>query len=310
MRTKIPASRARECPDALPPNDAHNAENPGTHAPGSPNRGGLTWFALLVLALPVGAQTPSVATVGMSGTLADVVIPGPELEPKPIAGRADPIVVRVVRVHPHGTAKRYTLEWYGLAPGDYDLRDSLRRVDGQPLTAEVPNLPVHVDPVLPPGQVQPNALPLTPVPAIGGYWTIVRVALVLWVLGLAALIASMIPRRKSRPAAVARSQSLADRLRPLVEGAVAGTLSAGELAALERSLYSLWRKRLRLETLPPEQALARMRADAEAGPLLNQLERWLHHPASGDSIDVANLLEPYRRISARELPAEPGVASV
>lgn len=272
----------------------------------------MTRFALfcgLLLAGPAAGTEPvSAATVGMSARLDDLVIPGPELEAKPLAGREAAVVVRVVRVDPHGTAKRYALEWYGLDPGTYDLRNSLRRADGQPLGADVPSLPVRVDPVRPPGQVEPNSLPPTPTPRIGGYRLIVWAVCVLWGVGLVALLLSFfLPRRRVRAAAVVPVVSLADRLKPLVAGAVAGTLSAAELAALERALLTLWRKRLRLDRADPEAALARLHADPAAGPLLRQLEAWLHRPAAGEAIDVAALLAPYRSIAAGELDLDAGV---
>ena len=56
------------------------------------------------------------------------VLPGSELEVKPI-GERTPIVLRIVRVFPHGTAFRYDLEYYGLEPGSFDLKDYLQRKD-------------------------------------------------------------------------------------------------------------------------------------------------------------------------------------
>ena len=272
---------------------------------------GVGWLGafLLLLGSTASADPLATATVGMSQTLSEVVIPGPELEAKPIAGRAAPVVLRIVRIDPHGNARRYTIDWYGLDPGDYDLRDFLRRKDGQPLTAEVPRLPVRVEATLPPGQIEPSQIPPTPAPAIGGYWSLVRAAMIVWVLGFALLIALMVPRGKPKLKPAKPPQSLADKLRPLVAGAVAGTLAPGELAALERSLLALWRKRLKLEAADPGVALATMHADPNAGPLLNQLEVWLHHPDAAESVDVAKLLEPYRRLSPDELPAEVGVAN-
>ena len=271
----------------------------------------LTRYALLAVlaAGPVSAADPAaVATVGMSGRLTDLVLPGPELEAKPLAGREAALVVRVVSVDPHGTARRYTLDWYGLDPGTYDLRDCLRRVDGRPLSADVPAVVVRVDAIRPPGQVEPNALPPTAVPAMGGYKQLVYAAVAVWGLGLVAILLSFVlPGRRVRVAAEVKPVSLADRLRPLVAGAVAGTLSGTELADLERALLALWRKRLNLETADPDRALAALQADAAAGPLLTQLELWLHKPGAAGPVDVAALLEPYRSIAAADLDG-PGVA--
>ena len=268
----------------------------------------MKWTACLLaacVAATAGAADPvSTATVGMSARLDDLVIPGPPLEAKPIAGRETALVVRVVRTDPHGTAHRYTLEWYGLDPGEYDLRDALRRTDGQPLGADVPRLAVRVEPIRPPGQVEPNALPATATPAMGGYFGWVSAFSAAWLLGLVALVASFfLPRRRVRVAAPPRVVSLAERLRPLISGAVAGALAVPEMAALERGLLALWRKRLGLESADPEVALRTMQSHPDAGPLLNQLEAWLHRPRTDEVVDVAALLAPYRSIRADELEA-------
>src|SRR5262249_11499931 len=156
----------------------------------------------------------------MSGRLEGVVLPGPELEAKPITDRRVPLVLRVARVYPHGTAFRYDLEYFGLEPGTHDLRDHLRRKDGSP-AAGLPPLLVKVNPVRPPGQVEPNTLEIESGPRIGGYRLLVIGFWVLWGLGLAAIVGSFFfPRRKRAASSSDRPASLAERLRPLVEGAV------------------------------------------------------------------------------------------
>jgi hypothetical protein len=87
---------------------------------------------------------------------------------------------------------------------------------------------------------------------------------------------------------------MADQLRPLVEAAIAGRLSAPEQARLERMLIARWRDELELAGLPPAQALRRMREHPEAGQLLEQLEGWLHCPPGAVEVDVAAVLAPYR----------------
>ncbi|MEZ6065122.1 MAG: hypothetical protein R3B90_05325 [Planctomycetaceae bacterium] len=95
--------------------------------------------------------------------------------------------------------------------------------------------------------------------------------------------------------------SLADRLRPLVQDAIAGRASTEQLAQLERSLVSFWRTRRGLNDVPVNRAITELRADPQAGPLITQLEQWLHRPASGEAVDVAQLLQPYRSIDADAL---------
>jgi hypothetical protein len=255
-------------------------------------------FILLVLALPAFAQHADVreTTVGMAGRFEGVVLPGPELEAKPYTDRKTPVVLRVVHVYPHGTAFRYDLEYFGLEPGTYNLRDYLRRKNGQPST-NLPPLSVKVAPLLPPGQVRPNKLEIETGPRVGGYWLILTVLGVLWLVGLAGIIFSFfLPmlRNRGRAAVVGRPVSLADRLRPLVEGAIAGKLSHTELASLERTLLAFWRKRLKLEAAEPGAAIAALRDHPDAGPLLAQLEAWLHRPGTPEAVDVGKLLDPYR----------------
>ncbi len=236
------------------------------------------------------------STVGMPRALEAVVLPGPELEAKPLTDRKSPVVLRVVQVYPHGTDFRYDLEYTGLAPGQHDLRDYLRRKSGAAAT-DLPPLLVQVNPVLPPGQIEPNKLEVEPGPRLGGYRTLVIAGTVIWALGLMALIASFIlPRPRSRHASLDQPVTLADRLKPLVEGAVAGKLSQAELANLERGLLAYWRKRLNLESREPGVAVEELRRHPEAGPLLGQLETWLHRPGPATPVDVAALLAPYRNL--------------
>src|SRR6516162_7818337 len=65
----------------------------------------------------------SKSTVGMPAKIEQLVLPGPELEAKPIEDRRAPLVLRVVESYAHGSAFRYDIVYYGLEPGAYDLRD-------------------------------------------------------------------------------------------------------------------------------------------------------------------------------------------
>jgi hypothetical protein len=238
-------------------------------------------------------------TVGMTGKLEGVVLPGSELVADEIRDRKSKVVLRVVRVYPHGSAFRYDLEYFGLEPGTHDLRQYLRRKDGSPV-GDLPPLVVKVNPVLPPGQVQPNKLEIQRGLPIGGYWLLAIAVGALWVVFFLVIVGSFFfPRRKRAVTASDRPVSLAERLRPLVEGAVAGTLSRVELANLERALLAYWRKRLKLEDAEPGEAVETLRKHREAGPLLAQLEAWLHKPGPPEPVDVGKLLAPYR-----DLPPE------
>ncbi|MBS0266397.1 MAG: hypothetical protein JSS02_30985 [Planctomycetes bacterium] len=246
-----------------------------------------------------GGETPPAvtkSTVGMPVKIEQIVLPGTELEPLPVTDNTL-VVLRVDAVYPHGTAFRYDLVCYGLEPGEYDLRQSLRRKDGSS-TTDLPPLPFHVGSQLAAGQIEPHDLGAAKLPWLGGYRLWMVLGGVVWLAGLLWLV---YPRKKPEEATevaeVAPAVSLADRLRPLVTDAVAGRLPPAQLAELERALVSYWRRRLNLQDLAPAEALARLRADPEASPLVTQLETWLHRPPTPTQVDVAALLEPYRQIA-------------
>jgi len=270
---------------------------------------------IVVFAVPTFAQEPEFkaqTTVGMSGKLEQIVLPGTELETKPIDDRKSPIILRIVRVFPHGSDFRYDLEFYGLDPGTYDLRDSLKRKDGTPTTG-LPPLKVKVSAILPPGQIEPHKQTIDPGPRVGGYRQLITFAIAIWILGLLIVIAWLLRPLIMRKAlgVSMRPPTMADQLQPLVEGAVAGKLSQVELAGLERALLAFWRKRLGLEKVEPSLAIDTLRADPNAGPLLMELENWLHKPGPAREVDVARLLAPYRNLpaNAAELPRGPGGVS-
>jgi hypothetical protein len=89
----------------------------------------------------------------------------------------------------------------------------------------------------------------------------------------------------------------------LVEAAAAGRLAGPDRARLELGLTAAWRRRLRLDDLPPAELYARLRAHPEAGPLLTGLEQWLHAPDAGRGVDLGALLAPYRAWTAAEWDA-------
>ncbi len=201
---------------------------------------------------------------------------------------------------PHGSGFRYDIVYYGLEPGRYDLKDYLRRKDGSP-TKDLASVPVEVQPVLPPGQIEPHRLILAPSPYLGGYRLLVLLGGLAWLAVLAAIALAGRRRRIETEARTIRPATLADRLRPLVDAAMAGELDVGRRAELERLLIGYWRRRLELEHLPPGRFMGVLREHEQAGPLLRRLEDWLHRPAgSAEPVNVAALLAPYQSIPADE----------
>jgi hypothetical protein len=122
-----------------------------------------------------------------------------------------------------------------------------------------------------------------------------------WLLGLLAILWFGRRRKAATAAADAKPLTVADRLRPLVEAAIAGKLTHKQRAELERTLLAFWRRRLGLEKQKPAEAMALLRAHPEAGQLLEQLEIWLHRPGTAEAVNVTALLRPYQHIPQEAL---------
>jgi len=250
---------------------------------------------------PKAAEAPKLqaSTVGLPVVVEQLVLPGTELEPTPWDDKS-PVAVRIIEVFPHGDAFRYNLSYQGLEPGDYDLSKFLRRKDGSS-TENLPSLTFHIDTLLPPGQVQPNNPGFQSLPWLGGYRLLAIGAALAWIGGLIWIVYPRRGKQLGDGPAAAPQLSLADRLRPLVTKATAGELSPAQLSELERALTSYWRHRLDLDSLPPADALAQLKSHAEAGPLIRQLEIWLHSQAGATNVDIGALLAPYRNLPADTL---------
>ena len=151
---------------------------------------------------------------------------GPALEAAPVDDDA-PIVLRIAGVARDGDDSLYELRYIGSRAGRHDLRNSLRRVDGQPLAGMEPIL-VSVKNILPEdhdGELEDRA-----VAGVARAWhyrldagrggrALGRAA------GVAPGAANRPPRRPAKRDREAPPLTLADQLRPLVEAAVAGRLS-------------------------------------------------------------------------------------
>ena len=234
-------------------------------------------------------------TVGIPKTINDLILPGSELIARPIEG--DPaIIVQVVDTFRHGDSFRYTIRFSGLEPGEHDLADWLVRKDDSP-TGQLPKIPIEIESLLPAGQVTPNALPDGWLPQMGGYKMVMIAAACLWGLVLLALVFGGRRKKIVAQRSEAQKRSLADLLQERLEAAFNNKVAPQQYAELERMLFSWWRKRLGYDSLAPEVALTKIKQNAQAGPLMIQLERWMHRPErDNQDVDLAKLLEPYREL--------------
>ncbi len=270
------------------------------------NRSYFRHFATLLLfaglfvqrAMPASAQEPAKSTkkessIGLPVRIDEIVLPGTELEAKPIDDPKSKLMLRVVSSFPHGTARRYNLEYYGLEPGTYDLRDYLRRKDASSI-ADLPAIPVTIVSVLPAGQILPSKLEAVSPPWLGGYRILLLIGAVFWVVVLLAILLVGRRRKVVQTAVQEHELTFAERLQPLVESAVAGHLTLEQQAKLERLLLGYWSERLGLRDVDPAEAIYRLRAHPHAGELLRQVEAWLHQPGGERETDVVRMLAPYR----------------
>ena len=262
------------------------------------------WIACLALHIRAlwgcpaihAAEGPQPVPLGVEGRMV-VVLPVVGLQGRPVTDRS-PVHVRVAEARSQGEATRYDLRYLGVRTGAHDLRDQLILADGTDAT-RLPPLPVLFVGLLPErhdGSLE-SVLPASP-PRMGGYRVALGGAVLAWVLGSGVFWVRN--RRRHRLPAVAAvgiedaGPSSADRLRGWVEAAVRGELDVAGRARLERSLIAHWRGRVVDDSMPPSEAMARLKAHPEAGPLIRSLEQWLHRPPGSASVDVEALLAPYR----------------
>ena len=205
-------------------------------------------------------------TVGMEGQL-DIALPLAGLLTKPGDHRV-PMLVRIASTQPHGTLTRYDLRYIGRVPGKHDLRDYLFTSEGQPAT-NLPALSVTIAGLLPNphnGWLEEQA---RHAPSLfGGYRAIIATVVVLWVVAFFCIRRA---GRKPKVAAVEvtgkRPPSFAERIRPLVERAAAGQLSAEQKAELERMLITHWQRRLHLTDTKADELISKLRLHNEAGEI-------------------------------------------
>ena len=277
---------------------------------GSPSaKTGGTPVLLLMLGL-AGLCTATVPAnlsrvIGIEGDVA-VTLPRGDYQPRPLDDRT-PLILRVEKITAAAEGRfTYQFHYIGFEVGDYQLADYLIRPDGS-LAKEIGNEIVHVRSTLPPdynGVLNPY-IP-RPFPWFGGYRMFLWILALLWVGGIAAF-AWFGRKRKPvvAPVVVVPQPSYAERMRPFVEAAAAGVLSADGQAELERLMTGYWREKLALPEQRMADALAALKRHPEAGTLIRALERWLHRPGGATRDEITGLLEPYRRLPAatREVAA-------
>jgi hypothetical protein len=238
----------------------------------------------------------------MEGQL-EVLLPEADLTAK-TPERHSPLLLRIAFTRPHGTLTHYDLRYVGNVPGTHDLRDYLFTTNGQPATNLMP-LPVVVAGILPTphsGWLEEHAMRAPSL--FGGYRAWMVAAIALWVVAFFVILrVGRKPKTAAVETPIEREPTFAERLRPLVERAASGGLSADEQAALEWMLITHWQRRLGLTSVDGAELIARLRQHPEAGVLLRALEDWLHRPPGSARVQMDAVLAPYRNLPAEETEA-------
>lgn len=251
---------------------------------------------LAVTAVAQARREPVRTTIGIEGRTIFRHPAGEAVQSVPVDDKA-PVVVRIAEATRDGDWMLYDLRFIAQYAGEFDLRECLRRPDGAPLTNAEP-LPVIVGKLLPDDhQGALFELGGVRVPRLGGYRLALLVIGIVWLAVPIWFIARrLLRKRPPAPPPPDAPITLADQLRPLVEAALRGELSTADRARLEMLLLGYWRERLGLGGVEHAAAVRTMRAHAEAGELLEQLERWLHRPRRADdpAVDVSAMLMRYR----------------
>lgn len=237
--------------------------------------------------------------VGMEGRL-ELLLPESGLKTKKPERLSD-IHLRIASTNPRGKLIYYDLRYTGRVPGEYDLRDFLLTAAELPAT-NLPPLPVSISGILPEqhnGWLEEQAMRSPGL--FGGYKNIAILAIVLWVLAFFVVYRfGRKPKTDTNLKPVARPPTFAERIRPLLERAAAGKLTADEKALLERMLITHWQHRLGLANKSGDEIIAQLRQHSEAGVLLRALEDWLHRPPGSVAVSVDSVLAPYRNMPAEE----------
>jgi hypothetical protein len=259
------------------------------------------WFSLmLALFLSLAANRTRAAenprVIGIEGDVSIVLNRG-DYQPKPLDDRT-PLILRIEAITPGGDGRfNYDFHYIGFEPGSYDLGNYLILPDGSP-AAEAGGVMIDVRSILPAdhdGSLNPH-FP-QPFPWFGGYRVMLGMLAIVWVLGL---IGFYWFGRRKKPVIVVEPAppppSYAERMRPLVEAAAAGTLAVSGQAELERLMTGYWRDKLALPDQRMADTLAALKRHQDAGALLLALERWLHRPEGASQSEIDRLLEPYRHL--------------
>lgn len=239
-------------------------------------------------------------SVGISGFVKQVVLPGSELTVREVDPRRSPIAVRIDDVYSHGDDFRYDLTFFGLEPGTHNLTEYLARKDGSSVD-DLPSIPITVKSILPTDQFAPSTPELGLVAKVGGYYMVVILAIIAWVAGLLAILFWGRRQPNATTSTAKAVVSEVDQIRLLVDRAMeSGELTSEQKADLDMRVLNFWRSRRELSGLAVADSLVKLKQDAQAGPLLKGLEKWFYSRSAPNRDQIVELLNPMSALVAKE----------
>lgn len=263
----------------------------------------LAWLSLSSFAFESPQTSPSAVSQierGITGTHT-FTYDGPTLRVRTQRDADAPLIVRLKQTNDNA----YEANFIGTREGEFDLRQALYHVDGS--LSELPSMPVRVISTLPNDQRSDLFQAIDFEPTLGGGYRLgMLIAAALWLIVPAAIFAW---RWLRQPPVVAEEPPASvptwgQRLEPLVTAAVNRPLSAEEKRQLELLLLHYWRERSGADALEMAVSIRELRQHPEAGPLVRNIEAWLHRSAGTDGeaalslgrspAEIVQLLEPFR----------------
>ena len=244
-------------------------------------------------------------SVGMSGFVKQVVFSGSELTVREVDPRRSPVAVRIDDVYPHGDDFRYDLTFFGLEPGTHNLTEYLALKDGGSVEDLAPIM-ITVKSILPTDQFAPSEPKLGLMARVGGYYTMMILAIVLWVAGLLAILFWGRRRKEVKVGDARAGVSEVDQIRLLVDQAMdSGELSSEQKADLDMRVLTFWRTRRDLSGLAVADSLVKLKQDEQAGPLLKGLEKWFYSRSAPTRDEIVTLLNPMSEMVSKESRSSP-----
>lgn len=248
-------------------------------------RGGMLMSLLLALG---AAQARAAVPVGLEQTMTLTLPSG--LVAVPVADQAE-VILRIAHVRPlNSRQSQYDLRYTLMTAGGHDLRTYLQSADGCGMGTDLIADAINTEglSLLPAdfgGQLKSHQSAPLPGPVHYRQW--LWAGGIMWLIGLAALA---LGGRRKPAAPAAQTQALdppvlttLEKLRGLISRVELGSaLTVEEQSRLESLLLAYWREKKGLSQgdVSMAQAMAALRADPQAGALMEDLDNWLHRPAS------------------------------